>query len=289
MSGSLLVAIGLSLLSAVAYALAAVAQERLAAAPKPASLVTSRRWWSSNGLNGGGAVLHTFALGFGSLTVVQPLGTLTLVVALPVGAAIAGRRVLGREWRGALTTVAGLVILLLAADTGAPTEALTNDRILGLVAVTVVAIGALAGGGTARMAGLRLAGASGIGFAVSSVLTQTVLLRMQADGAGALLDPVLAGALVAVAALAVGALLLSQAAYKYGLGAPLATLTLTNPIVAAAGGLMAAAGVVQLSRPSERPSDKRAPCLVPPRRTASIVEHSGTLGARRYARPARKP
>jgi hypothetical protein len=255
-------------------------------------------------------VLHTFALGFGSLTVVQPLGTLTLVVALPVGAAIAGRRVLGREWRGALTTVAGLIVLLLAADTGAPTEALTNDRILALVAVTVVAIGVLAGGASSRMAGLRLAGASGIGFAVSSVLTQTVLLRMQTDGAGALLDPVLAGAIVAVAALAVGALLLSQAAYKYGLGAPLATLTLTNPIVAAtigivllgqgagltlpaiglaaAGGLLAAAGVVQLSGPNEKPSDKRAPCLVPPRRTASIVEHSGTLGARRYARPARK-
>lgn len=245
MTGALIAAIGLSLLSAVAYAVAAVVQERLAAASGvssgTSSLLTSARGWSAICLNAGGALLHVAALAYASLTVVQPLGALSLVVALPVGAALAGRRVFAREWKGAAATVAGLVGVLIAANTGTPSRALTDAQTLLLLAITAVVIGVLArprpAGAAGHFPGLRLAVAGGAAFAVASVLTQTVLLRLSDGGVSALLDPALGAALVAVAGLSMGGLLLSQAAYKHGLGAQLATLTIINPVVAATVGI----------------------------------------------------
>jgi drug/metabolite transporter (DMT)-like permease len=230
MSVQLVATVLLSLLSAVAYALAAVVQERLAAAP---------RWWMIVALNGGGALLHVGALAYGSLAVVQPLGALTLVVALPVGAAVAGRRVRGREWRGAFATVAGLAALLIAIGTTTRTQALGDGQVLLLIVASVVLIVALAGRayrrdpGPARLPGLRLAAAGGIAFAAASALTQTVLVRVGASGLAALEQPAVAGTTLTVVALSAAGLLLSQAAYRYGLGGPLATLTIVNPVAAA--------------------------------------------------------
>lgn len=258
MSGSLLIAVLLSLLSAVAYAISAVTQERLATAPGTSapltSPLTSPQWWLTIGLNTGGGVLHLVALAYGSLAVVQPLGTLTLVVALPLGAGLVGRRVTGREWRGAAATIAGLVGLLVALDTGLPSEALNNPEILVMSGLTAVAISALilnrrtqTAAITASFRGLRLAVASGIAFAVSSVLTQTVILRTTSDTGSHLGDPVLVGAAVGVIALSVAALLLSQASYRFGLGAQLATLSLVNPAVSAGIGILLLGQGVSLS------------------------------------------
>ncbi|GAA3341671.1 hypothetical protein GCM10020358_33900 [Amorphoplanes nipponensis] len=276
MSGALIATVLLSLLSAVAYALAAVVQERLAAAP---------RWWLIVGLNGGGALLHVGALAYGSLAVVQPLGALTLVLALPVGAAVAGRRVRGREWRGAVATVAGLVVLLAALGPAAPAPALGDVQVMLLVLVAAALIVGLAGRayravpGPARLPGLRLAAAGGIAFAVSSALTQTVLVRIGTDGLAALEQPAVAGTALTLVALSAAGLLLSQAGYRYGLGGPLATLTIVNPVAAAGigvvllglgagltlptmvaaavAGVVAAAGVVLLATPS-RPATRAA-------------------------------
>jgi len=286
MSAALIATVLLSLLSAVAYALAAVVQERLAAAP---------RWWMIISLNGGGALLHVGALAYGSLAVVQPLGALTLVVALPVGAAVAGRRVRVREWRGALATIAGLVALLLAVGTAAPTQALTDGQVLALVLLAMALIVGLAGRayravpGPARLPGLRLAAAGGIAFAAASALTQTALLRFGADGLAALEQPEVAGTVLTLVALSAAGLLLSQAAYRYGLGGPLATLTIVNPVAAAGIGvallglgagltppaiaaaavaaLVAGIGVVLLATPGRTPA--RAACRQANRRLRS--------------------
>jgi len=280
MSGALLATVLLSLLSAVAYALAAVVQERLAAAP---------RWWLIIGLNGAGALLHVGALAYGSLAVVQPLGALTLVVALPVGAAVAGRRVHRREWRGAAATVAGLAVLLAALGTAAPATALGDVQVALLVLVAAALIVGLAGRayravpGPARLPGLRLAAAGGIAFAASSALTQTVLIRIGTDGITALERPAVAGTALTLVALSAAGLLLSQAGYRYGLGGPLATLTIVNPVAAAGigvvllglgtgltlptmvaaavAGVVAAGGVVLLATPGRtgaRPACRRA-------------------------------
>ncbi|MGW4683820.1 hypothetical protein ACWEPM_02665 [Streptomyces sp. NPDC004244] len=229
-------AVGLCLASAAAYAAAAVAQERLAraaAARTARALLGNGAWWWSAGLNTAAALLHAAALRYGPLTLVQPLGALTLVAAVPMGARGAGRRVAATEWRGTVATVLGLGLLLLPASGPAPDDTLTLAEALVVSGATVAAIGLLTVRRDVR-SGLRHATASGLASAVASALTQTVAV---AGGRGGSL---LSGRVLAVAGLvvvfAVGGMLLSQRAYRGGLGAPLAVVNLANPLAAAAIG-----------------------------------------------------
>ncbi|USQ84506.1 hypothetical protein NFX46_12315 [Streptomyces phaeoluteigriseus] len=231
------VAVVLSLVSAVAYAAAAVAQERLASRSPGTGLVRmlgSGAWWASVGLNGGAAVLHVVALKYGPLTVVQPLGALTLVAAVPLGARLAGRRVGAAEWRGTALTLLGLAAILVTASGPAPDDVLSGSEAVAVAGVTAALIGLLARPGTRP--GLRHAGASGFASGVASALTQTVTVAATDRSGPALSVQVIAVALL-VAAFATGGLLLSQTAYRGGLGAPLAVVTLANPLAAAVIGL----------------------------------------------------
>ncbi|MDQ1034952.1 drug/metabolite transporter (DMT)-like permease [Streptomyces sp. V3I8] len=236
MSATLL-AVVLSLVSAVAYAGAAVAQERLASRSADAGmlrLLGRGAWWWSVGLNAGAALLHVAALKYGTLTLVQPLGALTLVAAVPLGARLAGRRVSAVEWRGTALTLAGLCAVLVTASGPAPDDVLSVPQALAVTGATAALIGALARPGARP--GLRHASASGVASGVASALTQTVTVAVT-DRSGPLLSGQVVVVAVLVAAFAAGGLLLSQTAYKGGLGAPLAVVTLANPIAAAAIGL----------------------------------------------------
>ncbi|CAL9370756.1 hypothetical protein SUDANB145_00865 [Streptomyces sp. enrichment culture] len=232
-----LAAVVLSLVSAVAYAAAAVAQERLATR-RPGTgvlrLLGSGAWWWSVALNASAALLHVGALRYGPLTVVQPLGALTLVAAVPLGARLAGRRVGTAEWRGTGLTLLGLGALLVTASGPAPDDVLSVPEAVAVAGVTAVLIGALARPGARP--GLRHASASGVASGVASALTQTVTVAAT-DGTGPLLSVQVIGVAVLVAAFATGGLLLSQTAYRGGLGAPLAVVTLANPVAAAAIGV----------------------------------------------------
>ncbi|MFD7433684.1 hypothetical protein [Streptomyces sp. NPDC059861] len=263
-------AVVLSLFSAVAYAAAAVAQERLAARSAGSGvlrLLGSAAWWVSVALNVSGAVLHVVALNYGPLTVVQPLGALTLVAAVPMGAWLAGKRVSAVEWRGTSFTLAGLAALLVTASGPAPDDVLSVTEALTVAGSASVLICLLARPGTRP--GLRHAGASGIASGVGSALTQTVTVAAT-DSSGSLLSAQVVGVALLVAVFASGGVLLSQTAYRGGLGAPLAVVTLSNPLAAAviglsllgerlqggaagvllavAGALLASWGVVLLSR-----------------------------------------
>ncbi|MFE6282011.1 hypothetical protein [Streptomyces sp. NPDC057877] len=232
-----LIAVVLSLLSAVAYATAAVAQERLAfrsAGTGVLRLFGNRAWWWSVLLNGAGALLHVVALRYGPLTVVQPLGALTLVAAVPLGARVAGRRVSAVEWRGTGLTLLGLGALLLTASGPAPDDVLSVPEALAVAGTTAALIGALAWPG--GRPGLRHATASGVASGVASALTQTVTVAAT-DRSGPLLSVQVVGVALLVAAFATAGLLLAQTAYRGGLGAPLAVVTLANPVAAALIGL----------------------------------------------------
>jgi drug/metabolite transporter (DMT)-like permease len=232
-----LVAVALSLVSAVAYAAAAVAQERLASR-RPGTgvlrLLHGGAWWWSVALNASAALLHVGALKYGPLTVVQPLGALTLVAAVPMGARLAGRRVSAVEWRGTGLTLLGLGALLVTASGPAPDDVLSGSEAVAVAGVTAVLIGLLARPGARP--GLRHASASGVASGVASALTQTVTVAAT-DRTGPLLSVQVTGVAVLVAAFATGGLLLSQTAYRGGLGAPLAMVTLANPVAAAAIGV----------------------------------------------------
>lgn len=229
----------LSLVSAVAYAGAALVQERVAATTTDAdgaggafAPLHRGSWWASVVLNASGALLHVVALAYGPLSLVQPLGALTIVFALPMAAMFLGRRAGRAAWRGALLSTVGLVALLALVD---PVESreLGGTTALGLAVATVAVLGALTlAGARIRHVAARsvtLAVASGAAFGMASVFTKDVTADFT--------DPLAIGM---IAILAPAGLLLSQAAYRgAGLSAPLATLTVVNPVIAAAVGVTA--------------------------------------------------
>ncbi|MFF8433976.1 DMT family transporter [Streptomyces bacillaris] len=228
----------LSLVSAVAYAAGAIIQERVAARGdnSPHALVRNGVWWVAVVLNGVGAILHVVALAYGPLSLVQPLGALTIVFALPMAALFVGRRAGARAWRGALMATAGLVGLLALTGSTEP-HTLRGPEQLALATVAFGAVGALLLLARALsrpvLRSAVLATAAGGAFGMASVFTKTVAVEWTSGAVRSGLPT-----LLVIAALAAAGLLLSQAAYRgAGLAAPLATVTVVNPVVAAAIGL----------------------------------------------------
>ncbi|MGV9345024.1 DMT family transporter [Streptomyces spiralis] len=229
----------LSLVSAVAYAGGAIVQERVAVSAPGEQYAPLRRpaWWAAVALNVLGGLLHVVALACGPLSLVQPLGALTIVFALPMAALFVGRRAGAAAWRGAVMAtvgLAGLLSLVGASDT----QSLSAAQRLAVAVVTGGAVVALTVAGRAAhrhpaVRSVLLATGSGIAFGMSSVFTKTVAVDWS-DGVSAADLPSLA----AIGVLATAGMLLSQASYRGGgLAAPLATLTVVNPVVAAAVGI----------------------------------------------------
>ncbi|WP_374940052.1 DMT family transporter [Streptomyces finlayi] len=229
----------LSLVSAVAYAAGAIIQERVAAGGDGrsyAALVRNAAWWAAVALNGLGAVLHVVALAYGPLSLVQPLGALTIVFALPMAALFVGRRAGSTAWRGAVMATVGLAGLL-ALTGSAESRALGAPEQLLLASVTFGGVAALflvAKGMRRPMArSVLLATGAGVAFGMGSVFTKTVAVEWTSGSVGSGLPT-----LLVIAGLAAAGLLLSQSAYRgAGLTAPLAIVTVVNPVVAAAVGI----------------------------------------------------
>ncbi|MDQ0601579.1 drug/metabolite transporter (DMT)-like permease [Streptomyces canus] len=293
MTGSpVFLAVALSLVSAICYAAAAVVQERTAADTTSVRGALARgAWWGSVLLNACGALLHVVALRYGPLTLVQPLGALSLVLAVPLGSLVSGRRTSGTQWNGMGFTLLGLTTLLAVTASGRG-DTLNTTGVLLVALVAAAAVTLLSARG-----GLAVAAASGIASGVGSTLAQKLAVGPTLSWSTALV------ALLTVT-FAVGGLLLSQKAYRHGLGGPLALLTLVNPVTASAIGitllgegfrygptgtllaLTAAAaaihGVTLLSRPDPTPATGRAT----PTRPAPSDRPDAEQGTARV-RPAR--
>ncbi|MEU4098624.1 DMT family transporter [Streptomyces sp. NPDC026673] len=292
MSGSV-PSLAAALLSAVCYATAAVAQERTAAAGRTP---TGGMWTLAVALQAVGAGLHAVALRYGSLTVVQALGALTLVLALPLHAALGGRRVRPQEWRGAGLTVLGLLAILLSTAPPGTERALGGTELVLLATGTAAGAVALVrvpwGADRSVLRGLRFATAAGAAFGIASCLTQGLTVRLAHDGPGAAVaDPMLVVAAGCTGVLAIAGMLWSQEAYRGGLGIALAGVTLANPVVAGcvgvlllgdgfrggsvglavalAGAAAAGRGVIALSRPT--PAAGRRHRVPRPRTTSPAV------------------
>ena len=229
----------LSLVSAVAYAGGAIVQEQVAVSSPARQYAPLRRpvWWAAVALNGLGGVLHVVALAYGPLSLVQPLGALTIVFALPMAALFVGRKAGSTAWRGAIMATVGLAGLLSLVGASDAQSLDSAQRVaVGLVTAAAVVALMIAGRAAHRHPAVRsmlLATASGIAFGMSSVFTKTVAVDWT-GGVSAADIPSLA----TIGVLATAGILLSQAAYRgAGLAAPLATLTVVNPVVAAAVGI----------------------------------------------------
>lgn len=229
----------LSLVSAVAYAGGAIVQEQVAASSPGAQYAPLRRpgWWAAVALNGLGGLLHVVALALGPLSLVQPLGALTIVFALPMAALFVGRRAGATAWRGAVMATVGLAGLLALVGASDAQSLDTAQRIAtaGVTGAVVVAL-MIAGRAAHRHPAVRsilLATASGIAFGMSSVFTKSVAVDWTGGVSAADLP-----SMAVIGVLATAGMLLSQASYRgAGLAAPLATLTVVNPVVAAVVGI----------------------------------------------------
>ncbi len=232
--GSLGWAVGLSMLSAASYAAAAIAQERLAEHGHRGG----SRWATALLLTGAGVGLHVAALNFGTVAIVQALGTLTLLFALPISILRYHMRVGTASWVDAGLTVAGLALIMsLSVDSGRPAVLSAADgRYLSLVTlVASVALGGWAWFASPRMRAVLLAGAAGITFGIASVLSKAVLATFTSSGAGGI-SPFLT---TMVVVFSIAGYLLGQLSYKgAGLAAPLATVSVSNPVVAAIAGVI---------------------------------------------------
>ncbi|MER5194478.1 DMT family transporter [Streptomyces sp. NPDC002755] len=236
---ALALSVVLSLVSAVAYAAGAIVQEQVALSSPVKEYAPLRRpgWWAAVALNGLGGLLHVVALAYGPLSLVQPLGALTIVFALPMAALFVGRRAGATAWRGAIMAtvgLAGLLSLVGASDA----QSLSTPQRVSVAVVTAGAVVALMVAGRAAhrhpaVRSMLLATASGIAFGMSSVFTKTVAVDWTGGVSTADVP-----SLAVIGVLATAGMLLSQASYRgAGLEAPLATLTVVNPVVAAAVGI----------------------------------------------------
>lgn len=267
---NLIIAIALCVAVAVAYAVAALIQARYAHLTV-LQLVRVPVLWVAIGLNGLGAALHVTSLNFGPLSLIQPLGVLTLVIAVPLAAMTARRRATRLELTGMASTVIGLAGLTLIIGTTGKAHALVPRELVGLVVATAALVTVLGAMGRRQHAStLWEAVAGGMAFSVCSTLCQTIVVTVSDAGAGALLWPTTIVAMVAVAIFAVVATVLTQRSYRKGLGAPLAVTNLVNPatatvigvvllgenlartnieiLLAVVSGLLSAFGVAQLAR-----------------------------------------
>jgi drug/metabolite transporter (DMT)-like permease len=234
----LIITLALCVAVAIVYATAAVIQARHAHLPVR-ELVRVPVLWLAITLNGLGAALHVTSLGFGPLSLIQPLGVLTLVIAVPLAAMTNHRRVTGLELSGMAFTVVGLAGLTLIITTGGGTQTLSATELIALVAATGTLITVLGmAGRRPESSGLWEAVAGGAAYSVCSALCQTVVVSVGDGGAGVLLRPVTIFAMVSIAVFAVAATVLTQRSYRGGLGAPLAVTNLVNPASATAIGVV---------------------------------------------------
>ncbi|MFI5972075.1 DMT family transporter [Streptomyces sp. NPDC051452] len=237
---ALAVSVLLSFVSALAYAGGAIVQEQVAVSSPDSAYLPLRRpsWWGALALNGLGGVLHAVALAYGPLSLVQPLGALTIVFALPMAALFVGRKAGPTAWRGALMATVGLAVLLSLVGSFAAHSLDGAQRVAaGLVtggAVVALMCAARAAHRHPVVRSVLLATASGTAFGMSSVFTKTVAVDWTLGiGLGEL------PSLAVIALFAAAGVLLSQASYRGGgLAAPLATLTVVNPVLAAAAGIV---------------------------------------------------
>jgi hypothetical protein len=220
-------AILLALLTATAFATGSVLQQR-GTLQAPASgddarflvqILQEPVWIAGALMQALGWALQAAALDRGPLVVVQAITTLSLVIALPLGAKLTNQHVGRYELTAAFAVVVGIVVFLTA---GAPAGGTSNPSAAqwwtaGLF--TIVLVGSLGAYGRARQGATRAAlfgGAAGIGFALQAAVTKVWVSEL-GHGVAALLHTWSTYVLILSA---IAGFVLQQSALKTGVLAP---------------------------------------------------------------------
>jgi hypothetical protein len=229
----------IAVLAAVCFAVASVLQHNGALRARRrsplhpgllAELACKPGWLAGVAAQATGVTLHLIAVNLGPLSVVQPVLTTGLVVALLLQR-LAGRRIGRSALLAACLVVLGLAMFLVVTPTGSagvPAAAAWVPGLLlaGLLLAVTMGIGLLAGG---ILRCLCLGASVGVSMATSAALGKAWGALLGADGILGL-----AGSWQLWAALACGAcgMLLSQAAFQAGpLNGSLAAMMAIDPVV----------------------------------------------------------
>jgi len=238
--------IGLSAASALMLALTSVLQQRAASqvahhkSMRPGlvtELVRRPLWVMGVFADIAAYLLQFLALRRGSLLVVQSILVAGLLFAIPLGAAVARRRLSRQDWLGTVAVVSGLVVFLATAE---PTRGRPHPTtagwavLLALVGTAVLALVALAPSEPGKPRAMFLGSACGILFGMNAALTKACANLLDHGFTRLLLSWQL---WVLVAAASYG-FLLSQSAFQAGpLEASLPVLTISDPLISAGIGL----------------------------------------------------
>lgn len=285
-AGAVAAALGSAALFGLASALQHQQAGEVATSAKPGLLVTlaKRPVWLLGIVADTAAVgLQALALGLGSVALVQTLLVAGLPVAAALSAVLAHRRLRAREMAGLGLCSVGLAVLgpaLSSTPVGhAPGR---GDAVVAGLVVAAVALPLLALRGHRRFGGVFAGAAAGVVIGSGSVLLAVTAGRFGDWSA-------LFGSWALYAAIAVGllGLLLAQVAFQTGdIGAPLATLSILEPVVAVVlavtvlhetlpsttgprlatvfGSLLAVAGVLALAGAAPAPPGPPAPTTAAP-------------------------
>ncbi|WP_454198852.1 DMT family transporter [Nocardia sp. Marseille-Q1738] len=228
-----------ALLAALLFAVAAVAQQRAAAAvPEGESLVRSLlrnpRWWAGVVGDTGGYAMQVAALALGAVLLVQPILVSALVFALPLSARLNDRHVTPRTWAAALALTAALACFLLIGNPAAGNaNAPLRDWLLPLSVLLGLIAAATAGGVAAAdpaWRALLLGAASGSLYGLAAALTSYVTDLFE-HGLGQVLGGWQTWALIAAGGTGV---YLQQRAFQAGpLATSLPAVTIAEPLAAA--------------------------------------------------------
>lgn len=229
-------AVTLALMAAVVFAFGTVLQQK-GALETTAGLADPRFymqilqqpvWLLGIACNGLGALLQLAALNKGPLVVVQPVLTLSLVVALPVGYWLTGQALGRRELVGACAVIAGIVVFLrFGQPAGGIDDPAISSWVVGGAITMTVALGFVITSrkrNAAVTAGL-LGAAAGTTFALSSALAKLFTTYL-GDGIASILAEWSTYALVVIAVIGLG---FQQASLKVGVLPPaMATVNVAN-------------------------------------------------------------
>jgi drug/metabolite transporter (DMT)-like permease len=243
------VAVVLACCSALAYALSAALQRRetsradgpehtAAGLPFFGALLRRPWWWGGVAAMVVGAGIHVFALGYGSITLVQPIGVSALILALPLDAWLERRRIHRAEWVGAVVLVLGLAGLLGLAQHHPTPYRPEASFVIGTVVVVIVAAAVITLASAKAPAVPRAvvrAAVSGLCAGATSGLVRLTFRLIQEGRSPWLVAVVLVGVVV----LPVASILLLQTAYRDGgLDAGLSMQITTDQVAAIAIGIV---------------------------------------------------
>jgi drug/metabolite transporter (DMT)-like permease len=202
-------------------------------------LLKNPLWLLGGVADAAGFGFQVLALSKGSLVLVEPLQCASILVATPLGALIAHRRVSRRELITLLSVVVSLAALLAIAR---PNEGNATLRPGLVYLICGASIGLIVGclllasraPSPSRLRGALIAFAAGVALGSSSALIKTVTSLFGRHGLGVVTRPATYGLII----LGGAALLLTQNAFQAGpLGPTLAIVTVTEPVVGVAVGL----------------------------------------------------